>query len=57
MRGTVGEVVDLAGERTQPLGLGGAHDRHEQALVVEVDGDADVDEVVDDQVVGADARR
>ena len=35
----------------QPLGLGVADDRREQALVVEVDGDAEVDEVVDDQVV------
>ena len=28
-----------------------AHHRHQQALVVEIDGDADVDEVVDDEVV------
>ena len=30
-------------------------DRHEQTLVVEVDGDAEVDEVVHDELVVADA--
>ncbi len=40
----------------QPLALGVADDRHEQTLVVEVDGDAEVDEVVHDQLVVADAR-
>ena len=51
--GPAGEVVDLAGDRPQPLGLGVAHHRHQQTLVVEIDGDADVDEVVHDEVLVA----
>ena len=37
--GPVGEVVDLAGDGPQPLVVGVVHDRGEQALEVEVDGD------------------
>ena len=44
-----------AGDRPQPQVLGVADDRHDEALVVEVDGDAEVDEAVDDEVVLADA--
>ena len=53
--GTIGEVADLAGERLQSLGLGVADHRRQQTLVVEVDGDAEVDVVVHDQLVVADA--
>ena len=40
----VGEVDDLPGDGPQALGVGVADDRHQEALVVEVDGDAEVDE-------------
>ena len=53
--GPAGEVVDLPGDGPQPLALGAADDRHDQALVVEVDGDAEVDEVVHDELAVADA--
>ena len=53
--GAVGEIADLAGDRPEALGLGRAHHRDQQALVVEVDGDADVDVVVHDELVVADA--
>ena len=46
-----GEVADLAGDGPQPLAVGVLDDRHHQALEVEVDGDAEVDVVVDDQLV------
>ena len=49
--GPPGEIVDLAGDRPQALALGGAYNRDEQALVVEIDGDADVDEVVHDEIL------
>ena len=39
----------------EPLGLGVADDRGQQALVVEIDGDAEVDVVVHDELVVADA--
>ena len=39
----------------QPLGLGAADHRRQQTLVVEVDGDAEIDVVVDDELVVADA--
>ena len=39
----------------QPLGLGVADHRREETLVVEVDGDAEVDVVVHEQLVVADA--
>ena len=53
--GPVGEVVDLLGDRPQAQVLGVADHRHDQALVVEVDGDAEVDEAVDDELVLAHA--
>ena len=50
------EVVDLAGDGAQPLAVGVADHRHEQALEVEVDRDAEVDVVVHDELAVADAR-
>ena len=52
--GPAGEVGDLAGDGPQPLVVGVVDDRHDQALEVEVDGDAEVDVVVHDQLVLAD---
>ena len=49
--GAVGQIVDLAGDRPQPLGLGGPDHGNEQPLIVEIDSDADVDEVVHDQIL------
>ena len=54
--GPVGEVGDLPGKGAQPLGVGVVDDRNDQALEVEVDGDAEVDVVVHDQLVVADRR-
>src|SRR3954469_490410 len=48
--GAAGEIVDLAGDGTQSLRLRGAYDRHQQTLVFEINGDPDVDEVVDDEL-------
>ena len=39
----------------KPLGLGAADHGRQQTLVVEVDGDAEIDVVVDDELVVADA--
>ena len=50
-----GEVADLAGDGPQPLAVGVVDDRHHQALEVEVDGDAEVDVVVHDQLALAEA--
>ena len=55
--GPAGEVGDLAGDGPQPLAVGVVDDRHDQALEVEVDGDAEVDVVVHDQLALADASR
>ena len=49
--GPAGEVVDLPGDGPQPLALGLADDGDDEPLVVEVDGDAEVDEAVDDELV------
>ena len=56
MRARVGEVVDLAGDEPQALAVGVADHRGDEALEVEVDRDRQVDVVVDDQRVVADAR-
>jgi hypothetical protein len=53
-RARPGQVDDLAGDGPQPLGLGVAQHRGEQALEVDVDGDAEVHVVVDDQLAVAD---
>ena len=53
-RARVGQVVDLAGDGPQPLAVGVADDRGQQALEVEVDRDRQVDVVVDDQLAVAD---
>ena len=45
------QVADLTGDGAQPLAVGLPDDRHHQALEVEVDGDPEVDVVVDDQLV------
>ena len=55
LRARVGEIGDLGGDRLEPLGVSGTDNGCEQSLVVEVDGDAEVDGVMDDQLVVADA--
>ena len=50
------QIADLVRDRPHPLGLGVVDDRHHQALEVEVDGDAEVDVVVHDQLVLAERR-
>ena len=56
VRARVGEVVHLARDQPQALAVGVADHRRDQALEVEVDRDREVDVVVDDQRVVADAR-
>ena len=51
LRRAARQIVDLAGDGPQPLALGATYHRDEQALVVEIDGDADVDEVVHDEIL------
>ena len=55
-RGASREVVDLAGDRAEALRVGVADDRHEQTLVAQVDGDAEVDVVVDGELAVAHGR-
>ena len=50
------EIADLAGDQAQPLAVGVADDRRDQALEVEVDRDAEVDVAVHDQRLAVDAR-
>ena len=50
------EVADLAGDQPQPLAVGVADDRRDQALEVEVDRDAEVDVAVHDERLAVDAR-
>ena len=54
--GTRRQIVDLPGDGAQALALRTADDRHDEALVVEVDSDAEIDEAVDDELVVRDAR-
>ena len=55
--GPVGEVGHRAGEAAQRLTVGVAHDGHDEPALVEVDGDPEVDVVVDDERVVARPRR
>ena len=48
---TTGEVVDLTSDVADGLGVGISDDRHDQALVVEVDGDAQVDALMDEELL------
>ena len=50
------EVAHLPGQEPQPLAVRGAHDGRDQAVEVEVDGDAEVDVAVDDETLAVDAR-
>ena len=54
--GTLGEVGDLRGQRDQALVLRGAHDGHDQTLVIEVDGDAEVHVGVHQELAVTDRR-
>ena len=49
------QVVDLTSDRAQPLAVGIADHGHDEALIFEIDGDAEVDVVVHDDLVLADA--
>ena len=52
----VGEIDDLTRNTAQPLGVGALDDGCEQTLEVEIDGDRDVDVVVDDERALTDGR-
>src|SRR5439155_15026391 len=54
--GTRGEVGDLLGQRDEALVLRGAHDGHDQTLVIEIDGDAEVHVVVHQELAVTDRR-
>ena len=56
LRARSARSADLAGEGAQALAVGVVHDRHDEAFEVEVDGDAEVHVVVQDQFVVADRR-
>ena len=47
--------MDLLGDGAEPLAVGAADHRDDETLVVEVDGDAEVDVAVDDELALADA--
>src|SRR6266516_1277983 len=49
------EIVDLAGDEPQALAVGVADHGRDEALEVEIDGDAHVYVVVDDEVLAVDA--
>src|SRR4029077_13908567 len=51
--GPAGEVHDLAGDGPQALGVGVPDHRHQQALVTQIHGDAEVDELVHDELAVA----
>ena len=50
------EIADLAGDQPQALAVGVADHRRDQALELEVDGDAEVDVAVHDERLALDAR-
>ena len=54
--GAGGELSELLAERAEALGVRVADDRHDEPLVIEVDGDSEMHAVVDDELAIPDRR-